>query len=189
VQVLNPTGEIIGTYDKAHLVPFGEYVPFAYLLEQFGVRHLVHIPGGFEASPHRQLLDIPGLPLTSALVCYEAIFPGDAVPEHAERPGLLLNVTNDGWFGATFGPYQHFSQARLRAIEEGLPLVRVANTGISAVVDGYGRVWRELPLNVEGVIDSMLPRALPPTPFSSNALLGPLILLGLSLLLAVAWRS
>ena len=189
VQVLNPSGEIIATYDKAHLVPFGEYVPFAYVLEQLGVRHLVHIPGGFEAASHRQLLDIAGLPLTSALVCYEAIFPGEAVPDHAQRPGLLLNVTNDGWFGATFGPYQHFTQARLRAIEEGLPLVRVANTGISAVVDGYGRIWRELPLNVEGVIDSQLPRALPPTPFSNNALLGPLILLGLCLLLSFAWRS
>jgi len=189
VQVLNPTGEIIATYDKAHLVPFGEYVPFADMLEQFGIRHLVHIPGGFEAASHRQLLDIPGLPLTSALVCYEAIFPGDAVPEHAQRPGLLLNVTNDGWFGTTSGPYQHFTQTRLRAIEEGLPLVRVANTGISAVVDGYGRIWRELPLNVEGVIDSRLPRALPPTPFANNAFFGPLILLGLSLLLARAWRS
>lgn len=189
VQVLNPTGEIIATYDKAHLVPFGEYVPFASVLEQLGVRHLVHIPGGFEAATHRQLLDIPGLPLTSALVCYEAIFPGDAVPAYAERPGLLLNVTNDGWFGATFGPYQHLSQARLRAIEEGLPLVRVANTGISAVIDGYGRIWRELPLNVEGVIDSKLPRALAPTPFSRNAFLGPFLLLGFCLLLSFARRS
>jgi apolipoprotein N-acyltransferase len=185
VQVLDASGEIIATYDKAHLVPFGEYVPFAGLLEQFGVRHLVHIPGGFEAADHRQLLDIPGLPLASALVCYEAIFPGDAVPAHAQRPGLLLNVTNDGWFGATFGPYQHFSQARLRAIEEGLPLVRVANTGISAVIDGYGRVWRELPLNVEGVIDSALPRALPPTLFSNHSVFGPFLLLLLSLALAL----
>jgi apolipoprotein N-acyltransferase len=98
-------------------------------------------------------------------------------------------VTNDGWFGATFGPYQHLSQARLRAIEEGLPLVRVANTGISAVIDGYGRIWRELPLNVEGVIDSKLPRALAPTPFSRNAFLGPFLLLGLCLLLSFARRS
>ena len=92
------------------------------------------------------------------LICYEAIFPGEAVPEGApQRPGLLLNVTTDSWFGPTPGPYQHFAQARLRAIEEGLPLIRAANTGISAIVDPYGRILAALPLNSEGVLDSSLP--------------------------------
>ncbi len=183
VQVLKPGGEIIATYDKAHLVPFGEYVPFNEVLENFGVRHLVHIPGGFEAASTRRALNVPGLPPVSALVCYEAIFPGEAVPA-GERPGLLLNLTNDGWFGATSGPYQHFAQARLRAIEEGLPLVRAANTGISAVVDSYGRVWRSLPLNVEDVLDAALPRALPSTFFSDDPVTGPFLLLSAALLLA-----
>jgi apolipoprotein N-acyltransferase len=98
------------------------------------------------------------------LICYEAIFPGAAVPR-SERPGWLVNVTNDGWFGISSGPYQHFQQARLLAIAEGLPLVRAANTGISAVIDPVGRVIHSLPLGAEGVLDSFLPRAIEPTPY------------------------
>jgi apolipoprotein N-acyltransferase len=116
----------------------------------------VHIPGGFEPSERRTTLSIPGLPPVAATICYEAIFPGEILPS-GPRPSLILNVTNDAWFGRTPGPYQHFAQARLRAVEEGLPLVRAANTGISAVVDPYGRVVRSLPLGVEGVLDSGLP--------------------------------
>ena len=96
------------------------------------------------------------------MICYEIIFPGRAVPA-GERPGWLLNLTNDGWFGISSGPYQHFQQARVRAIEEGLPLVRAANTGISAVVDPVGRVIRSLPLGIEGVLDAPLPAAIAPT--------------------------
>jgi apolipoprotein N-acyltransferase len=165
IQALANGGEIVASYDKTHLVPFGEYLPFSGLLESFGLRHFVHIPGGFEPGSRRRLFEVPGLPPAAALICYEAIFSGEALPdsETGERPGLLLNVTNDGWFGNTTGPYQHLSQARLRAVEEGLPMVRAANTGLSAVIDPYGRILHQLPLGVDGVIDSPLPRAAPPT--------------------------
>ena len=179
IQALANGGEIVASYDKAHLVPFGEYLPFSGLLESFGLRHFVHIPGGFEPGGRRRLFEAPGLPPAAALVCYEAIFPGETVPVEAsgERPGLLLNVTNDGWFGNTTGPHQHLAQARLRAVEEGLPLVRAANTGLSAVVDGYGRILHKLPLGTDGVIDSPLPRPAPVTFFSGAPLIGPSLLL------------
>jgi apolipoprotein N-acyltransferase len=170
-------GHITASYDKVHLVPFGEYLPFQAVFDRLGLRQFVHIPGGFEPGSRPRLLAVPGLPLAAPLICYEAIFPGEAVPGEApERPGLLLNVTNDGWFGTTTGPYQHFAQARLRAIEEGLPLVRAANTGISAIVDAYGRVLAELPLGAEGMLDGSLPQSIAAPlfaryPFSSVFLL------------------
>jgi apolipoprotein N-acyltransferase len=138
----------------------------------------------------RPILRLPdGLRLLG-LICYEAIFPGETVPADpsGERPGLLLNVTNDGWFGFTTGPHQHFAQARLRAVEEGLPLVRAANTGLSAVVDAYGRVLHKLPLGTDGVIDSALPRPAPAPFFAGDPLTGPLALLSLCLLGALVWR-
>ena len=109
---------------------------------------------------------MPGLPPIAATICYEAIFPGEIVPTPPPSapppvPGLILNLTNDAWFGDTPGPRQHFAQARLRAVEEGLPLVRDANTGISGVVDAYGRVTASLPLGVEGILDAALPVRLP----------------------------
>jgi apolipoprotein N-acyltransferase len=109
-------------------------------------------------------MDVAGAPKMLPLICYEAIFPGSAVPR-GERPGWLVNVTNDGWFGISTGPYQHFQQARVLAIAEGLPLVRAANTGISAVVDPLGRIINALPLGVEGVLDARLPNAVEPTYF------------------------
>ncbi|MCG7392782.1 apolipoprotein N-acyltransferase [Microvirga sp. ACRRW] len=161
IQVIDDRGTILGAYDKVHLVPFGEYVPkfLDELIRAVGLRQFVHIPGGFEPSDRRKPLSIPGLPPVAATICYEAIFPGEVLPE-GPRPSLILNVTNDGWFGQTTGPYQHFAQARLRAVEEGLPLVRAANTGISGVVDPYGRIVDSLPLGVDGVIDATLPVAL-----------------------------
>jgi len=190
IQALANGGEIVASYDKTHLVPFGEYLPFSGLLESFGLRHFVHIPGGFEPGARRRLFEAPGLPPAAALICYEAIFPGETVPADpsGERPGLLLNVTNDGWFGLTTGPHQHFAQARLRAVEEGLPLVRAANTGLSAVVDAYGRVLHKLPLGTDGVIDSALPRPAPAPFFAGDPLTGPLALLSLCLLGALVWR-
>jgi apolipoprotein N-acyltransferase len=188
IYVIGHDGSILSAYDKVHLVPFGEYLPFQALLERLGLMQLTKLRGGFIASDRRRNLKAPGAPDFLPLICYEIIFPGDAVPrterpgwlyDHvgryfnwpfaagsAERPGWLLNLTNDGWFGKSSGPYQHFQQARVRAIEEGLPLVRAANTGISAVVDPLGRIVKALPLGTEGILDAPLPQAVPPTPYA-----------------------
>ncbi len=157
IYVIDHDGSIVAVYDKVHLVPFGEYLPFRHFLENLGLQQLVELPGGFLAGDRRRLISIPGAPPALPLICYEIIFPGDVVPE-GERPGWIINVTNDGWFGISTGPYQHFQQARVRAIEEGLPLARAANTGISAIIDPLGRIITSLPLGSEGVIDSPLPR-------------------------------
>ena len=178
IQVIASSGVILDTYDKSHLVPFGEYLPFESALSRVGLHHFVHIPGGFDAGPLRKTLNVPGLPPVAPLICYEAIFPGEVLPQEqgAPRPGLLLNVTDDGWFGLTAGPYQHFAQARLRAIEEGLPLVRAANTGISAIVDPYGRVREKLPLGAAGLLKGALPRAIPAPAFARFPVLIALLL-------------
>ena len=146
-------------------MPFGEYVPFETILEKARITQFVDIPGGFEPGAGARVLRIPGLPDAMPLVCYEAIFPIEigGLFSGAERPRWLLNVTDDAWFGETPGPYQHFAQARLRAIELGAPLVRDANSGISAVIDGFGREIAFAPLGGDGVVDSELPEALPPT--------------------------
>jgi apolipoprotein N-acyltransferase len=165
IQVVGDDGTILSSYDKVHLVPFGEYLPLSGLLQSLGLRQFVHVPGGFEPGTARSMLQVRGLPAVAPLICYEAIFPGAVVPA-GPRPGLLLNVTNDAWFGLTPGPYQHFAQSRLRAIEEGLPLVRAANTGISAVVDPYGRLVASLPLGAEGVLDAQLPMTIMATTYA-----------------------
>jgi apolipoprotein N-acyltransferase len=123
------------------------------------------MPGGFLDGDRRRLMTVPGAPSMLPLICYEVIFPDEAVPR-AERPGWLLNLTNDGWFGISTGPYQHFQQARVLAIAEGLPLVRAANTGISAIVDPLGRIIKDLPLGTEGILDSALPQPIAPTPYA-----------------------
>jgi apolipoprotein N-acyltransferase len=158
--------QIVAYFDKIHLVPFGEYLPMEKFLKPLGLTQLV--PGIWDSGAGPRELSAPGLPLMAPLICYEAIFSGRATESGADRPQprLLLNVTNDGWFGLTSGPYQHFAQARLRAIEEGLPLIRVANTGVSAIVDPWGRVLNFLPLGAEGVIDGRLPLPTTPTVFS-----------------------
>jgi apolipoprotein N-acyltransferase len=165
IYVIDHDGSILAVYDKVHLVPFGEYLPFQPLLESIGLRQLTKVQGGFQAGNRRRLLAVPRSPSAIPLICYEIIFPGEAVPP-GERPGWLLNVTNDGWFGNSTGPYQHFQQARIRAIEEGLPLVRAANTGISAVVDPLGRILNALPLGAEAVLDSPLPQRIDATPYA-----------------------
>ena len=153
---------MLSVYDKVHLVPFGEYLPFQSTLERLGFLQLTKVQGGFAAGDRHRAYDLPGAPRFLPLICYEIVFPGAIVPPD-DRPGWLLNVTNDAWFGISPGPYQHFQQARARAIEEGLPLVRAANNGISAVVDPLGRVIQHLSLGTEGVLDSQLPRPLEPT--------------------------
>jgi apolipoprotein N-acyltransferase len=161
LMVFGDQGNLEAVYDKIHLVPFGEYLPFQSVLERLGLEQLTRWRGGFSVGPYpRPLLSIPGLPPVAVLICYEAIFPA-AIVEGSDRPGLLVNVTNDGWFGDTTGPRQHFHQTRVRAVEEGLPIVRSANNGVSAVIDGYGRVLTMLRLNARGVIDSPVPGVLP----------------------------
>jgi len=164
VYVIDRDGSILSVYDKVHLVPFGEYLPFQDLLERLGLTPIAQVQGGFLAGERRRVLSAPSAPRFLPLVCYEIAFPGAAVPRD-DRPDWIVNVTNDGWFGASSGPYQHFQQARVRAIEEGLPLVRAANTGISAVVDPLGRVIKSLPLGAKGVLDAPLPRSIAPPPY------------------------
>ena len=153
---VTPTCDIAATYDKAHLVPFGEYVPWRGILP---FERLVPGIGDFTPGPGPATWQLEGLPPASPLICYEVIFPG-AVVDAAQRPSWLLNVTNDGWFGLGAGPRQHLAIARLRAVEEGLPLVRVANTGISAVIDALGNSVGEIPLGRQGILDVALPPAL-----------------------------
>jgi apolipoprotein N-acyltransferase len=175
VYVIDHAGSILGAYDKVHLVPFGEYLPFQALLESLGLMQLTKVRGGFIPGDRHRTMMVPGAPRMLPLVCYDIIFPSDVVP-HGERPGWMLNLTNDGWFGRSAGPYQHFEQARVRAIEEGLPLVRAANTGISAVVDPLGRVISSLPLGTEGVLDAALPQALSPTLYTRAGDSGPALI-------------
>lgn len=163
-------GEIAATYDKAHLVPFGEYQP-SWL--PVGIQL---VPGGgFAAGPGPQLLRVPELPLFSALICYEAIFPGEIVG-HDGRPAWLVNVTNDAWFGNSSGPRQHLAAARMRAVEEGLPLVRAANTGISVVFDSRGHEVDRIGVGVTGVLATALPGPQPPTVFARFGLALPSVL-------------
>lgn len=160
--VLDGEANVLGTYDKLHLVPFGEYMPFEKTMASLGITQLTHMNSGFASGSTRGLMSAPGAPPYAPLICYESIFP-EGVTGGEGRPGWLLNLTNDAWFGTSTGPYQHLHQARLRAIEQGLPLIRAANTGISAIIDGHGRVLASLRLNEMGIIDHPLPTALAPT--------------------------
>ncbi len=162
IYVIGRGGEILASYDKSHLVPFGEYLPFQDLLESLGLRQLTKLRGGYSSGPGVRTLDVPGVPPVGPLVCYEVVFPGTVV-DPSRRPEWLLNVTNDAWYGVTPGPWQHLHQSRLRAVEEGLPMVRAANNGISATIDSYGRIVAELGLGPAGAIDSDLPRSISPT--------------------------
>ncbi len=176
VLVISDTGEIRDSYDKVHLVPFGEYLPFADTLESWGIRQLITLPGGFATGLQRRTLTAGDAPPFSPLICYEVIFP-HAVTEEGVRPAWLLNVTNDAWYGNTPGPHQHLQEAILRSVEEGLPLVRAANTGISVIVDAYGRVQARLDVGEIGVIDGDLPHALPETVYARYGDIIPAILL------------
>lgn len=163
--VLTPEAEIAHIYDKHHLVPFGEYVPLA---EWITGTRLAGFAGqallGYSPGPGPVVLDLGPAGEVLPLICYEAIFPRHTRTE--TRPDWILQITNDGWFGELTGPYQHLAQARLRAVETGLPLIRVANTGVSAVIDARGGVVAEIPLGAEGFLDAAIPGALPPTFYS-----------------------
>lgn len=180
------TSQGIGTvYDKFHLVPFGEYAPWGDQLAGFGIRAFAARHGfGYTAGPGPRVLDLPGLPRMQPLICYEAVFSRHLIGGDT-RPEWLLQITNDAWFGTLSGPWQHLAQARLRAIESGLPLMRAANTGVSAVIDARGGLRAVLEIDAIGRIDAALPGALPPTPWSRWGD-WPAVTLALALVLLVA---
>ncbi|PSH68297.1 apolipoprotein N-acyltransferase [Phyllobacterium brassicacearum] len=153
---IDSNGEITGAADKVHLVPFGEYLPLERLLRRFGVNEVVEMPGGFTAATTRRSLPVIDAFNVLPLICYEAIFPAEMSYQGAPSDAIV-NVTNDAWYGDTPGPYQHFRQAQLRAVEQGLPLVRAANNGLSGVIDPYGRIIDALALDAVGVVDATLP--------------------------------
>jgi apolipoprotein N-acyltransferase len=163
--LVDDRGHILDRYDKVDLVPYGEFLPFRRLLRRLGLRALTASSIDYQPGPGRRTLVADGLPPFSPLICYEAAYAGRAT-DGSGRAQLLVNITNDGWFGESPGPYQHFAMARMRAVESGLPLLRAANTGISAIVDGLGRVRASLPLGVTGVVDGTLPPALPAPPIA-----------------------
>jgi apolipoprotein N-acyltransferase len=168
-------GRLVSTYDKFHLVPFGEYLPLEAAMTQLGLKKIVGIAGSFSTGDGPHTVDVPGAPQAGPLICYEILFPGEVVAD--QRPRWLVNVTDDSWFGPWAGPLQHLLVAQTRAIEEGLPVVRAANTGISAVIDPFGRVRARLDLNRTGVIDSALPAAIEPTSYARVGQLSFLFLL------------
>lgn len=186
--VIGPGGAVGDVYDKHHLVPFGEYIPAGDLLGRIGIGAFAAQQGnGYTSGPGPALLDLGPLGRALPLICYEAVFPQDlnAAPGRAD---WVLQATNDAWFGALSGPYQHLAQARLRAIEQGLPLLRAANTGVTAVIDAKGRVLASLALNTDGFLDAPLPAAYPPTPYARSGDWPLLALLSLMLLGLVAIR-
>ena len=155
LEAVNPDGEIVAHYDKAHLVPFGEYVP---LREVLPFKKITAGTTDLSAGPGPRTITLPGLPPFAPLICYEAIFPS-AIVDEEERPAWILNVTNDAWYGHSSGPFQHLASARTRSVEEGLPMIRVANNGISAVIDAAGRVPARVNLDTIGYADVVLPAA------------------------------
>lgn len=182
LQFYGPDGEPLGVYDKRHLTPFGEYVPYADALGRIGVRALAQSFGGFGVGENRGPYALPGLPPAAVAICYEIIFPHE-VAGLAEGAGWILQVTNDAWFGDSAGPWQHLAQARARAVEQGLPVARAANTGVSAMIDAHGRARASLGLDRRGVLDAPLP---PPAPTTLYARLGLAAEMGCLTLLAMA---
>lgn len=188
VAVIGAGGAELALYDKAHLVPFGEYMPFGdRLFQWFGIRAFAAREGfGYAAGPGPRVLDLGRLGKMLPMICYEAVFPAGAQAA-GQRPDWLLQVTNDAWFGTLTGPFQHAAQARLRAVEQGLPLVRVANTGVTQMIDARGRVSHALDFGVAGWLDAPLPAPLPPTPYSRFGE-APFLLLLVALCLAIVLR-
>jgi apolipoprotein N-acyltransferase len=164
VIALDSSGLRLADYNKVHLVPFGEYLPFRDILARVGLDKLAPGAVDYSAGQNSSLIELDGIPVFRPLVCYEILFPREIVA--GGRPDWLLNLTNDAWFGLGAGPAQHLEIARVRAVEQGLPLVRAANTGISAIIDAYGRTQAQLPLQQSGVVDGRLPANRPATVFS-----------------------
>jgi apolipoprotein N-acyltransferase len=183
---LDEKGQQRGLYDKHHLAPFGEYVPLGDLMARLGVFGLATTTGnGFSAGPGPALLDVGKLGRAVPLICYEAVFPQD-VNGAPDRADFLLQITNDAWFGTRSGPYQHLAQAQMRAIEQGLPMMRSANTGVSAMIDPQGRITESLPLGQAGYVDAVLPEQQARTIYSWIG--DSPVLIALLFLVAVLWR-
>lgn len=179
--LIDQSGAATQIYDKAHLVPFGEYVPFGDFMARFGIYGFASQAGaGYAAGPGPALLDLP-LGRALPLICYEAVFAQD-VNAVVERPDMLIQITNDAWFGTRSGPYQHLVQARMRAAEQGLPMLRAANTGITAMIDPYGRLRESIPLGQAGAVDALLPMPLAATLYSRTGD-GPVFLFCIALCL------
>jgi len=185
VVAIDRKGDVAAIYDKVHLVPFGEYLPLRPLLRLLGVDKLVYGPIDYSAGNGPAALRLGTVPPFGPLICYEAIFSG-AVIERSARPSWLLNVSNDGWYGISAGPHQHFAMARVRSVEEGLPLVRAANTGISGVVDSFGRVVARIGLDEAGIVDALLPHRIEPETLFGR--FGDLATLWLAILMVVVGR-
>jgi apolipoprotein N-acyltransferase len=162
--IFDRNGSVVATYDKYHLVPFGEYLPFEETLSRLGLKKLTGIDGSFSPGEGPKTFALPGAGTLTPLICYEILFPGEVVGK--TRPDWLVNVTDDSWFGPWAGPRQHLLVARVRAIEEGLPVARAANTGVSAIIDPFGRITRQLGLDQTGFVDGPLPAAIASTPYS-----------------------
>lgn len=183
--VFDHLANIVATYDKTHLVPFGEYVPFRDVLK---IDKIVPIPSDFTKGNGLKTMVIPKAPPVSPLVCYEVIFPSEVTNKN-KRPEWLLNITNDAWYGLSAGPYQHLSIAQMRAVEEGLPLVRATNNGVSAIINPYGEIIAALELGKQGVLDANLPRANKPTLFARYGNKIPLTLIFMIFMLALFWHK
>jgi apolipoprotein N-acyltransferase len=183
-----PDGAEAAVYDKRHLTPFGEYVPYAWVLGALGVGTLGDGLSGFTPGATPGPVALPGLPPAAPLICYEIVFPAE-VAAAVDGADWMLQVTNDAWFGDSGGPRQHLAKARIRAIEHGLPVARAANTGISAMIDGYGRILDRLPLGVRGVVDSPLPARTPPTLFSRLGPHVPFAFCASLLAASLLWRA
>jgi len=194
--VLKPDGKdlkITGVYDKFRLVPFGEFMPFDSIASRWGIKQFVHVGDGFTPGPQPRPLRVDGLPAMQPLICYESLFPGltrEGAALSGVRATWIVNISNDAWFGAGMGPRQHLNIASYRAIEEGLPMVRATPTGVSAVIDAYGRAppTRRLGVGVYGVIDAPLPPPLNPTHYDRLGDIPFWLMLALSLV-GVAWPS
>lgn len=187
IYIIGDDGGVRSVYDKLHLVPFGEYLPFQQFMEKLGFLQLTMLRGGYIPGLVRRTLEVPQAPPVLPLICYEAVFPNEIVPP-GERPGWIVNLTNDGWFGISTGPYQHLQQTRMRAIEEGLPIVRAANTGISAVIDPYGTVIAQLGLGHEGVLDSGLPSPIAPPLYTKLRDVPAAVMIAVAALIAARQR-
>jgi apolipoprotein N-acyltransferase len=185
---INSDGEIVASYDKSHLVPFGEYLPFASFWKMFGITQFVPGTNGWAPGDGKRLMSPPGTPAFIALICYEAIFSGDlgADPAKAE---FLLNISNDEWFDGSIGPAQHAHHALLRAVETGLPLLRVTNSGITFAADPLGRVTDQLPPSQPGVLDIVPKQKIAETIFDRFGNWPFLIVVLLGILLGIVTRT